>query len=443
MDTDLQPGNILLGKYRVERVLGQGGMGVVVAARHLDLGQLFAIKCMLPSALVQEDAVERFLREARAAAGLKGEHVVKVVDVGRLDTGAPYMVMEHLSGSDLGAILESRGALSVGEAVTCVLEACDALEEAHGMGIVHRDLKPANLFLFRRPNGTTCVKVLDFGISKQVVPDQVALTKTSAIMGTPLYMSPEQMVSSRSVDARSDVWSMGVVLYELCTGKVPFDGQVVTEVVARVVQDDPVPPSKVRPNIPAGLDAVIARCLQKRPERRYTSIRELAAALRPFAGLPAPSRSTHDITEEDTVSATQASAAPVLTLQGTSVGSGSSAPRRRTALAMGVVAAGVVLALAAAGIWLSRASSAPPDPRAAAAPASADPPKASAAPPIITPAPSASAGATAAATPPDVKPAPRRKEEPARPAPHPRPTSAATAAPKASAPAHKEREPLF
>jgi serine/threonine protein kinase len=280
MTMPVQPGDILLGKYRVEHVLGQGGMGVVVAATHLDLAELFAIKFLLPEALESDQAVERFLREARAAARLKGEHVAKVHDVGRLESGAPYMVMEHLEGMDLDKVGRAHGPLPVEEAVLYVLQACDAVAEAHARGIVHRDLKPANLFLTQRHDGTACVKVLDFGISKQRTQDSLELTTTGMVLGSPLYMSPEQMIRSKEVDLRSDIWSMGVVLYKLLTGHAPFQAETLTELVGRVLQDTPMRPSQLRPDLSRALDAIVLRCLKKRPEQRFATMDALAAALR-------------------------------------------------------------------------------------------------------------------------------------------------------------------
>ncbi|EYF01654.1 serine/threonine protein kinase [Chondromyces apiculatus] len=288
MVAPVQPGNVLLGKYRIEHVLGQGGMGVVVAARHQDLGELFAVKFLLPEALKDEEAVGRFLREARASARLKGEHVARVHDVGRLENGAPYMLMEHLSGSDLKQLVRSRGPLPPGEAITYLLQACDAIGEAHALGIVHRDLKPANMFLVRRPSGAPCVKVLDFGISKQMTPDNVDLTRTGAMLGSPLYMSPEQMFRTKQVDARSDIWALGVVLYELVTGTVPFLSETLTELVGLVLQEEPILPSQRRPGLPPALDAVVSRCLQKKPEHRFQSIEELMQALRALLGSVGP-----------------------------------------------------------------------------------------------------------------------------------------------------------
>ena len=276
-------GDILLGKYRVERVLGQGGMGVVVAVRHIELNDLFAMKFLLPAALAHPDAVERFLREARASARLKGEHVVRVQDVGRLPDGMPYMVMEHLAGSDLKDLVQQRGALPVPEALTYVLQACEALAEAHAEGIVHRDLKPANMFLTRRRNGAPCIKVLDFGISKQTQPETAAehaLTRTGMVLGSPLYMSPEQMTRTKEADPRGDIWSMGVVLYELLTGTVPFLADALTELVGKVLQETPLPPSRHRPEIPPDVDALVMTCLQKRREERFQSADQLIEALR-------------------------------------------------------------------------------------------------------------------------------------------------------------------
>ena len=279
MESSVRPGDVLLGKYRVERVLGKGGMGIVVAARHLELGELFAIKFLLPEALASPQAVERFLREARASARLKGEHVAKVHDVGKLESGAPYMVMEHLDGTDLRKLARARGPLPVVDAVGLMLQVCEAITEAHALGIVHRDLKPANLFLIRKPNGAPCLKVLDFGISKQVAQDTADLTKSGEILGTPRYMPPEQMLRMKDADPRSDLWAMGVILFELVTGSPPFPGDSMAEVVARILHDDPPPPSRLVPGVPGWLDAIVARCLQKRPEHRFQSAAELASAL--------------------------------------------------------------------------------------------------------------------------------------------------------------------
>ncbi len=217
-------GEILAGKYRIEKVLGEGGMGVVVAAQHIHLDDRVAIKFLLPGAKSNPEVLARFAREARAAVKIKSEHVARVSDVGTLENGTPYMVMEYLEGSDLAAWVHERGALSLEQATEFVLQACEAIAEAHTLGIVHRDLKPANLYVIRRPDGKLSVKVLDFGISKVTRaaasgPD-MSLTKTAAFMGSPLYMSPEQMESARNADVRSNVWALGVILYELVAFRI-------------------------------------------------------------------------------------------------------------------------------------------------------------------------------------------------------------------------------
>ncbi len=279
-------GEILAGKYRVERVLGQGGMGVVVAAMHLQLEQRVALKFVLPEAVQSPEAIERFSREARAAVKLRSEHVARVLDVGTLENGAPYMVMEYLDGRDLGQEVDARGPLPYLEAAEFVLQACEAIAEAHGIGIVHRDLKPQNLFLARRVDGRPLVKVLDFGISKfngAQSGDSMSLTKTHAVMGSPNYMSPEQLRSARGVDARTDIWALGVILYELLTGKVPFVATSVTELCAMVLQDTPRPLREVRPDVPLALGDLITRCLEKDPNQRFQSVASLAHALEAFA----------------------------------------------------------------------------------------------------------------------------------------------------------------
>jgi serine/threonine-protein kinase len=287
-DAPVRVGDVLAEKYRVEKVLGAGAMGVVVAARHIELNELWAIKFMLPAAVANAEGVERFLREARAAARLRSRHVAKVQDVGRLPNGAPYLVMEYLEGTDLKTLLEQRGTLPVAEAVRYLLQACEALAEAHAAGIVHRDLKPANLYLTREVNGAPCVKLLDFGIAKMpAAQGAMDMTATSELLGTPLYMSPEQMRSTRDVDARSDIWALGVILYRMLAGKTPFSGSTVTEICSAVIADRPEEISRIRRDLPPGLEALVFRCLEKSPAQRFQSVAELSAALAPFANAPA------------------------------------------------------------------------------------------------------------------------------------------------------------
>ena len=287
VDDPVKAGDVLDGKYQVERVLGSGGMGIVVQARHLTLARRVAIKFMRPEALKDGESVARFQREANAAASLLSEHTARVQDTGRLANGAPYMVMEFLVGQDLGELVERSGALPIGTAVALMLQACEALAEAHARGIVHRDIKPRNLFLAQRVDGSPLLKVLDFGLAKHVeTGNDHALTRTTAVMGSPQYMSPEQMRASRDVDHRTDIWSLGVCLYELLTGTVPFDAPTVPMLCALVLKESPRPPHELRPDIPLELSAAVMRCLEKEPGARFEDVGALADSLEPFGAAP-------------------------------------------------------------------------------------------------------------------------------------------------------------
>jgi serine/threonine protein kinase len=282
----VREGDLLAGKYRIERVIGVGGMGVVVAARHEQLEQLVAIKFVRDDALDNNDeAVERFLREARSAARLRSEHVARVLDVGRLESGAPYMVMEYLEGADLAQTLTRDGAMAVELAVSLMIQVCEAVAEAHAAGIVHRDLKPENLFLTRTLGGTPKMKVLDFGVSKsaRLADPKNKLTGTRTVLGSPLYMPPEQMRSSRDVDARGDVWALGVVLFELLAGRSPFDAETMPELCLKIVSEPPLSLAELRPGLPPALVGVVECCFEKDRNKRYENAGELARALAPFA----------------------------------------------------------------------------------------------------------------------------------------------------------------
>jgi serine/threonine-protein kinase len=294
LDANVREGDILAAKYQVERVLGRGGMGVVVAAHHVQLGFRVALKFMLPSAAQHDVMRERFVREARAAGRLRGEHIARIMDFGVLENGAPYIVMEFLEGSDLDQLLRQRGRLPVHEAVDYVLQACKGMEEAHAQGIVHRDLKPQNLFLTRRPDGTPLVKVLDFGISKlaDLEGQPLSMTASSAMMGSPLYMSPEQLRSSKSVDHRSDIYSLGAVLYQLVTAAVPVPAETIPELVERMLTGSILAPSQHAPEIDREFESVVMRCLARDPGQRYQSVAELVGALAPF-GHPGRAWSGH------------------------------------------------------------------------------------------------------------------------------------------------------
>jgi serine/threonine-protein kinase len=273
-------GDVLAGKYRVDKILGIGGMGMVVAATHLEIDQRVAIKFMLPSSADSAESAARFLREARAAGRLNSEHVCRVMDVGRFDTGVPYIVMEYLQGENLGAVLRRRGPLRVSDAVDYILQGIEGLAEAHAHGIIHRDLKPDNLFIHKRNDGGTIVKVLDFGISKIAVAGMS--TKTGDIMGSPAYMAPEQMESSRNVDHRADIWSLGVVLYQLVVGKPPFQAETLPLLCMHVVNDEPLPMTETRADLPDGFEAAVLKCLAKEPADRFGDVGVLAQALAPF-----------------------------------------------------------------------------------------------------------------------------------------------------------------
>ncbi|WP_437608351.1 protein kinase [Sorangium sp. So ce834] len=284
----LEIGTLIAGKYRVDRLLDKGAMGAVIAATHMDLGELRAIKLLLPATAADPEMCERFLREARIAARLKSEHAVKVHDVGRLPSGLPFMVMEFLDGRDLRVIRKKRGPLPVEEATLYVIQACDALAEAHALGLVHRDVKPANLFLTHTREGAPCIKVLDFGISK--VSEAASLgvsemrTSTGQMLGTPHYMPPEQMRGQRDVDARADIWAVGSLLYVLLTGRYPMHARSV-QTVSLVLGGKFVPPlpSQVRRGLTPEIDPIIMRCLERDRDRRWPDLAELTLALRPFA----------------------------------------------------------------------------------------------------------------------------------------------------------------
>ena len=285
-------GDVVAG-YRIDRFIGVGGMGVVASARRVSDDAHVAVKCLLPKPAKRPDIVARFVREGQAAGRITSDHVVRVLDVGTTSSGLPFMAMEYLEGVDLAILLDRERRLPVGTAVAYVLQACHALAEAHSLGIIHRDLKPANLFVTRRPDGGAHVKLLDFGISKELdVPEGEALTGTSMMMGSPKYMPPEQIISARRVDARSDVWSMGVILYELLSGELPFRERTMTALIEQIVKEAPAPLMLAAPDVPPALAAIVERCLAKNPAQRVQSIAELASLIVPFASIGPVAAST-------------------------------------------------------------------------------------------------------------------------------------------------------
>ena len=271
-------GAIIDDKYRVECVLGQGGMGVIVAARHLRLGQLVAIKFPSSTAQRRDDTVERLLREGRAAMRIRSEHAAKVHDVGLHEGIGPYLVMEYLIGRDLGKVLAESGPISVTSAVEYVLQASEAVAEAHAKGIVHRDLKPSNLFLSRRADGAPLIKVIDFGLAKTSAEDRLSLTNSGAMLGSLLFMAPEQMRGSAAVDARADIWGLGATLYTLLVGHPPFPGKNPLDVYDRI-KFGPPEITTLRPEIGTAVEQVLLGCLKVDPSERHSNVAELAEAL--------------------------------------------------------------------------------------------------------------------------------------------------------------------
>ncbi len=294
-----KPGLLVAGKYRIERVIGEGGMGVVVAATHEGLDQKVAIKFLAPEAIRNAEVVERFMREAKVAAKVKSEHVARVSDVGRIDGATPFIVMEYLEGSELAGLIDAQTPLPIDEVCEIGLQACEALAEVHAAGIVHRDLKPSNLFVTRRADGSPNLKLLDFGISKFTTSPgddgaDPALTATATVMGSPSYMSPEQLKSTKEVDARTDVWSLGAVIYEALTGKPAFRGETVPQVVAMIASEEPATPSGIRSEIPPDLETAVLACMVKNADQRSTLV-GLARTLVRYA--PERARSSLDRVE--------------------------------------------------------------------------------------------------------------------------------------------------
>jgi eukaryotic-like serine/threonine-protein kinase len=285
IELPVQIGELIDGKYRVTDTIAFGGMGVVLGAIHVDLETPVAIKFVRPELLHEESLVLRFLNEARSAAKLKSEHIARVMDSGRLPSGMPYLVLERLEGSDLGSVIRKHGPLPIPVAVDYVLQACAGLLEAHGLEIVHRDIKPENLFLTKRADNTPLVKILDFGISKQLSggPPSSLTIGSSGSLGSPNYMSPEQMEAPQDVDARADIWSLGVVLFELVSGTCPFQGGAIAETCAQVLTA-PTPSLRARrADVPPELDAIVQQCLVKQRDGRFPNVSQLTAALEPFS----------------------------------------------------------------------------------------------------------------------------------------------------------------
>jgi eukaryotic-like serine/threonine-protein kinase len=410
--TGVREGDVIDGKYQVLHVIGTGGMGTVIAARHLHLDEKVAIKFLNPDMRANTEVVARFAQEARTAVKIKSEHVARVFDVCIQPDGTPYIVMEYLEGSDLARFIAQHGALTVERAVEFALQACDALAEAHALGIVHRDIKPANLFCLRRTDGLLWIKVLDFGISKLVGPSRtdLAITRASSIVGSPYYMSPEQMTASTMVDARTDIWSLGVILYEMLTGRLPFEGDTLPEICAKMLRGEHPALRDRKPDAPLALQEIVEKCLETEPERRFRDVAELASALAQFApkrlrnSVDRISRVVHASGVFDDLSGPPSSsdrrfsgAADTMA----AVGQTASRQRRARRSAFGVTASLVVVSLAAAvAITYSRSKhqSAVDASAASRDAASADPPSARRQAPSVDVSPSVEVIPTATAS---------------------------------------------
>jgi len=462
-ESPVAPGDVLAGKYRVDRILGAGGMGLVVAATHLTLHQRVALKFLRPDAARMPETKERFLREAQAAVRLKSEHVAKVLDVGTLEDGSPYMVMEYLEGATLGEVVRKHGPLPVADAVSHVVQACEAVAEAHAAGIVHRDLKPDNLFLTKSVHGRPLVKVLDFGIAKTLGVDlHLSLTRTATIVGSPLYMPPEQLRSAKHVDVRADIWALGAVLFELVAGRPPFVAESFSELCLKVATDPTPTPSSVRADIPTSLDAVVLRCLEKDPSKRFQNVGELADALQAFASESVRdfARRVSSVLKMDS----QPAPPPPLAVEPTGTHGGTLAKantgtawghtsagalaRRRKLAWLGGAAAALVSAAAIVAVVSHPAAPAPSAPVAAscaAAVTSPIPPAVSLEAPVVVP-PSVTPSVSEPSAAPSPQPPPRRAPPAASPVAHAPSASApssAPAPPAAPAPATSAGDIVF
>jgi serine/threonine protein kinase len=338
-------GETFAGKYIIERVIGRGGMGFVLAAHHPQLHQTVAIKLLHGPLAARPDTAARFVREARAAARLRNQHVARVMDAGTDENGRQYMVMEYLSGDNLRALYGRQGPPPMTATVGYLAQVCEALAEAHAAGIIHRDLKPENLFLTKAADESPLIKVLDFGISKVLMPNPSAapagdiVTNNQEILGSPAYMSPEQLGTPGSVDARTDIWALGVVLYELLTGQRPFARLGFAELMADIVTLTPSPPRELSRDIPAELSAVVMRCLSRKPQDRFQHVGELAAALAPWAP-PWALESVESATRIWQLSSARAT--PVVAMAIADASPSAPPRRRRTTLKKGLLAAGAV-----------------------------------------------------------------------------------------------------
>jgi serine/threonine-protein kinase len=278
-------GDVVAGKYRIEELIGEGGMGAVYGASHTLTGKRVALKWMLPELAADQGAVQRFVREAQAAGRIDHPNVVDIYDVGEHD-GSTFLVMEYLHGETLTAAFK-RGGLEAQQIIQLLIPAMRGVAAAHKTGVVHRDLKPDNVFLCRDADGSYREpKVLDFGISKVSASEgqlNPRLTRTGAVMGTPYYMSPEQIRGSAEVDQRTDVYAFGVILYEALTGRVPFEAEAYSALILEIATGTARRLRELRPDLPKALEDVVLKAMAREPEERYPDVEALARALEPFS----------------------------------------------------------------------------------------------------------------------------------------------------------------
>jgi serine/threonine-protein kinase len=278
----LEIGQVVDNKYRITRLLGQGAMGAVFEGENVRIKRRVAIKVLHGVAAERKDLIDRFEREAQAAGRIGSEHIVEVLDLGELPGGARYLVMEYLEGESLGQRIEKMGRMLPAQALTILRQLLAGLASAHEAGIVHRDLKPDNVFLLKEKAGhKDFVKIVDFGISKfnPLNGEDAKMTQTGAVMGTPYYMSPEQAKGAKTIDHRSDLFSVGIILYELVTGRIPFDGETFNELMFKIALQDPPPPESIVPNLDPGVGRMIRKALARDPEQRFDSARAFIAAI--------------------------------------------------------------------------------------------------------------------------------------------------------------------
>jgi serine/threonine protein kinase len=402
-----QPGDVLDGKYRIEKMLGEGGMGAVAKATHLVRRAPVALKFMSGAVLSLPGAVERFVNEGVAASQIDSDHVVKVFDVGRLPSGAPYLVMEFLDGRDLSDVILQEGPrIEPARAVHFGLQMLRALHTAHGAGIVHRDMKPSNCFVIEKDGEPDFLKLVDFGISKVRYADEDQgpnLTRTNSALGTPLYMSPEQARSPRDVDRRSDLYSVGAILYEMLCGRTPYTAESgeYTEILFKIFTTDPEPVRDVHPDVPDGLASAVHRALTRERDGRFATALDMGEALAPFAGprsaevigkmramrgrsmVPRPMRLASRAAQPSAASESDPFPAPTFPAAGTpgadalraprvptdvgltrSAGSGAHSTRRQAIVGVSLAIAAVIL-LVAMGMFVQRARSPSPEPASA------------------------------------------------------------------------------